>query len=72
MTDAAAAAGVRIRKNAEVVKIDAENSEVTLASGEQLKADVLVGADGQYGKSRETLRGTSRENITPTGVSMFE
>ena len=72
LTEAATAAGVRIRNNAEVVDIDADNGEVTLASGELVKADVLVGADGAFGRARATVRGTPRENVTPTGATMYE
>lgn len=73
MTEEAAAAGVRIRTNAEVVEIDAEDARVILASGETVTADVLVGADGQHGKSRTTVRGNpQREDMTPIGVTMYE
>lgn len=72
LSEAAAAAGVRIRTNAEVVDINTDDVQVTLASGEKVKADVLVGADGQFGKSRATVRGSSRENTTPTGVVMYD
>lgn len=60
-----------MRYNASVKDIDVEEREVTLASGETLFADVLVGADGEHGSSREALLGRKDVGI-PTGLAVYE
>ena len=69
--DAATEFGAQVRYNAEVADIDTEEHEVTLASGETLSADVLVGADGEYGPSRTALLG-KQDTGTPTGLAVYE
>ena len=69
--DAATQAGAQVRYNAEVVDIDASEHEVTLASGETVSGDVLVGADGEYGLSRAAVIGQQVRGA-PTGLAMYE
>ncbi|TFK86877.1 FAD/NAD-P-binding domain-containing protein [Polyporus arcularius HHB13444] len=69
--DAAVKHGAQVRFGAEVVDIDPEEQEVELASGEILSADVLVGADGEYGSSRTALLG-ERDVGTPTGLAVYD
>ncbi len=63
--------GAEVRYNANVVDIDVENQQVTLENGKTLSGDVLVGADGEFGVSRETVVGNPA-NGHPTGVAMYE
>ncbi|KAJ6615880.1 hypothetical protein B0H10DRAFT_2039390 [Mycena sp. CBHHK59/15] len=55
MYDVAVAKGATIRLNATAVAVDPERRIVTLASGENLKADVIVGAEGASGLVRPLL-----------------
>ncbi|KAI0693444.1 FAD/NAD-P-binding domain-containing protein [Cerioporus squamosus] len=69
--DTAIKHGAQVRFNAEVAEIDPEEQEVKLASGEILSADVLVGADGEYGPSRTAVLG-ERKVGTPTGLAVYD
>lgn len=60
-----------MRYDAHVVDVDVESQQVTLENGTTLSGDVLVGADGEFGVSRETVVGTPA-NGQPTGVAMYE
>ncbi len=71
MHDAAVEAGVQVRYGANVVNVDAETQEVTLESGEQIGADVLVGADGEFGLCRAAVIGQQAIGA-PTGLAMYE
>ncbi|KAF8071524.1 hypothetical protein FPV67DRAFT_878307 [Lyophyllum atratum] len=53
--DAAIALGAQIRFSSPVESIDPYECTLTLESGEVLKADVVVGADGRHGKTREHM-----------------
>jgi salicylate hydroxylase len=53
-----------------VVAVDPEEPSVTLANGEVLRADVLVGADGEYGIGRETFLGPAEHD--PGQYLMFK
>ena len=53
--DAAISCGARIRMNTAVRSIDPYKRTVTLQSGEVLRADVIVGADGPYGMTRREI-----------------
>jgi salicylate hydroxylase len=64
--------GVTTRARARVTSIDLKNRSVTLASGETLSADVLIGADGLYGVSRATLRNGESEECRRTGMVIYE
>lgn len=68
LLEAALAAGVKIETNSEVVSADPSGS-LTLASGEVLKADLVIGADGVKSKVRDSIgfeqtRTKSRDGIT--------
>lgn len=63
--------GAELRYNANVIDIDVENQQVTLEDGETLSGDVLVGADGEFGVSRETVVGGPAQG-RPTGFAMYE
>ncbi|KAM5544779.1 hypothetical protein V8D89_001677 [Ganoderma adspersum] len=69
--DAATRAGAEVEFNAEVVDIDTEEREVTLSSGTTLSADVLVGADGEYGPCRTAVIG-QKVRGTPTGLALYD
>ncbi|ESK84841.1 FAD/NAD-P-binding domain-containing protein [Moniliophthora roreri MCA 2997] len=62
--------GVDFRFNAEVVKIDPETAVVTLRSGEIVRGDVIVGADGLQGISLHYM-GCSEIPVEDTGIEMF-
>lgn len=57
LREAAERAGAQIRDRAQVVSIDPTNRTVTLASTEVISGDVIIGADGPSGISRELLAG---------------
>ncbi|RPD57140.1 FAD/NAD(P)-binding domain-containing protein [Lentinus tigrinus ALCF2SS1-6] len=69
--EAAVSSGAQIRYDANVVSINSEEREVTLQSGEKINADVLVGADGEFGLSRSTVIGQDGFG-TPTGLAMYD
>ena len=61
--------GVRVRLGAKVVDIDFDKPSLKLEGGEELKADLLVSADGLWSKCRElflTTKGTT-DSPLPTG-----
>jgi hypothetical protein len=47
---------------------------VTLSSGLVLGADVIIGADGRWGKCRKTVMAANgeTEHVTPVGVTMYK
>ncbi|KAI0673721.1 FAD/NAD-P-binding domain-containing protein, partial [Trametes maxima] len=70
--DAAVALGIEIRYGAEVQEIDPSSPSVQLASGEVESADVIVGADGEFGISRPFVAGEDRAKGTPAGVALYD
>ncbi|KAK1703419.1 uncharacterized protein BDZ83DRAFT_686415 [Colletotrichum acutatum] len=54
---AAKEAGVELRLGAEAVAIDFEDSSVRLVTGEIVRGDVVVGADGLWSRSRDQILG---------------
>lgn len=54
MLDEANRLGVEIRLGCNVDSLDFDHTEVVLDSGERLKADVIVGADGMSHATAET------------------
>lgn len=69
--DAAVRAGVQVKFKSPVVEVDPANRSVTLANRDTLSADVLVGADGEYGLSRSVVVGEQVRGA-PTGLVMYE
>lgn len=63
--DTAVEHGAKIRSNAKVVSMSVrpERPSVTLASGEELDADVLVGADGLDSLSRAMMLGDADHEV---------
>ncbi|KAK1674055.1 hypothetical protein BDP55DRAFT_584798 [Colletotrichum godetiae] len=55
--NAAKEAGVELRLGAEAAEIDFEVPSVHLATGEIVKGDVIVGADGLWSRSRDQILG---------------
>ncbi|KAH9930064.1 FAD/NAD-P-binding domain-containing protein [Fomitopsis serialis] len=70
LSETAVAHGVNIRYNAEVVTIVPDLGEVRLASGDTHSADVIVGADGVKGISRDSLVG-QHDRGAPVGISII-
>lgn len=53
--DEAIKQGVKFRLGTTAISIDPEQGEITMDSGDVLQADVIVGADGIAGLSRQIL-----------------
>ncbi|KAF5379737.1 hypothetical protein D9615_005787 [Tricholomella constricta] len=66
--EAAVDLGVHIRFSARVSSIDPDAGSVTLVSGERLTADVIVGADGTLGMSRQLFDVDEPE---PHNINMY-
>ncbi|KAF2008783.1 FAD/NAD(P)-binding domain-containing protein [Aaosphaeria arxii CBS 175.79] len=64
--DRATDLGVKFRFGALVTNIDARIPSATLANGENIHGDLIVGADGLWSKCRESLWGKAHSPI-PTG-----
>lgn len=65
-------AGAKYRANAKVVSVDVPGKSVTLESGEVLRADVIIGADGRHGLCRGLLlECQSAPKSTYTGMTMY-
>jgi salicylate hydroxylase len=45
--------GATLRLNADVAKLDFEQTSVVLADGEVIKAEVIVGADGEWSPAED-------------------
>ncbi|KAH8696499.1 hypothetical protein BGW36DRAFT_188061 [Talaromyces proteolyticus] len=74
LREAALREGVLLRTNARVTAVDTELiARVTLASGEQVVGDVLVGADGVNSIVRRTMATCSglEDRIMPTGDAAY-
>ena len=63
-------AGIDILMDHEVVSFDEFKPSVTLASGEEVTADVIVGADGIKSKARESVLGF-KDHPRSSGYSCF-
>ena len=55
MYQGALEAGAEVLTGVEVVSVDPENCAVTVANGDVLTADLLIGADGPLGQGRHLL-----------------
>jgi hypothetical protein len=62
--------GAVTRTNAEVVEVAENCRSVRLASGEVLKADLIIGADGSHGICRSIL--LPQDPPKPTGITLFK
>ncbi|KAI1794869.1 FAD/NAD(P)-binding domain-containing protein [Ganoderma leucocontextum] len=69
--EAAIERGARVRYNANVVELDAQEATVVLETGEELSADVLVGADGEHGLCRPAVVGEDAPGDL-TGLALFD
>ncbi|EIW63927.1 FAD/NAD-P-binding domain-containing protein [Trametes versicolor FP-101664 SS1] len=69
--DAAIAAGIEVRFAAEVTEISRTSPAVTLSTGETLSADVIVGADGEFGLARKVVAG-DRAKGTRVGKAIYD
>lgn len=65
LVDRAKALGVQVRLGAKVDNIDFDEPSLTLESGEILKADLLIGADGLWSKCRERFLATMGKQDAP-------
>lgn len=66
--DTAISLGAKVTFNARVAFIDPDSQTVTLTSGEIMRADVIVGADGVSGVSRQLLE---EEDAPPQRLNMY-
>jgi len=75
--EAALKSGVRVRFNSKVTEVDPEEPSVTLETGEVLRADYIIGADGHQsflrevvtdGQSRQDLEGRMRGTLIHSGL----
>ena len=54
-----------------MVELDPEEATVTLETGEEMSAQVLIGADGEFGACRTLVLG--KEVVgKPTGLAVYE
>lgn len=70
LKQAALESGAEIRTASKVASVDAEAGKITLASGDELKADLIIGADGIRSAVRTAVLG-HEEPALPTGLSAF-
>lgn len=61
---------MNIRLNSKVQKVDPSWPTVTLESGEKLKADLIIGADGLNSRLRDIVVGHP-DKPTPTGDATY-
>ena len=66
MVARAVALGAEILLNKRVEKVDGEKAKVVLADGEQIEADIILGADGLWSTTRDALQETA-VRPEPTG-----
>ncbi|KAM5538702.1 hypothetical protein V8D89_007731 [Ganoderma adspersum] len=69
--EAAIERGAQVRYNANVVELDPQEATVRLETGEELSADVLVGADGEHGLCRPAVVGENAPGDL-TGLALFD
>ncbi|KAF8071521.1 hypothetical protein FPV67DRAFT_878314 [Lyophyllum atratum] len=70
LRDVALSCGAEIRLDAKVVVIDPYNRTARLESGEELRADIIVGADGPGGLARRELH-EQEEQVELGVMSMY-
>ncbi|KZT69787.1 FAD/NAD(P)-binding domain-containing protein [Daedalea quercina L-15889] len=69
--DAAVSQGAEVRYNARVVEIEPGDGAVKLASGDILRGDIIIGADGESGLCRRLVFGRE-ERVKPSGAVIFD
>ncbi|KAF9459027.1 hypothetical protein BDZ94DRAFT_1062733 [Collybia nuda] len=69
--DTARAHGADIRLNTHVSSVDLRRQSVTLESGQVLQADIIIGADGPTGLTREILQGKAGVAVKPGVLNMY-
>lgn len=62
--------GAKFRLGTRIVSVDTLDTTVTLDSGEVLKADVIVGADGSSGISRQILMEENDQFVESVGTQL--
>ncbi|TFY83922.1 hypothetical protein EWM64_g92 [Hericium alpestre] len=62
--------GATIRFRSKVVEVSEDSRSVTLSSGEELRADVVIGADGVHGPCRLAVD-EEADSGRPSGLMMF-
>ncbi|KAF7188087.1 FAD-dependent monooxygenase OpS4 [Pseudocercospora fuligena] len=70
LADRAKELGVEVRLGSRVENIDFDKTTITLTTGETLKADLIVGADGLWSKCRQKFlaaQGRKEDAPLPTG-----
>ena len=65
LKDRAKGLGVQVRLGAKVVNIDYDKPSLVSDSGEELEADLIVGADGLWSKCREQFLPTKGKSDSP-------
>jgi salicylate hydroxylase len=65
LVDRARALGVKVRLGAKVIDIDFEEPSLKLESGEVLRADLVVAADGLWSKCRERFLASKGRSDSP-------
>ncbi|KAG6838339.1 hypothetical protein C0991_012509, partial [Blastosporella zonata] len=64
--------GAVVRLGTKVSSVDAASQTITLAdSKEQLRADVIVGADGVDGLTRRLVSPPAKEDLTSERMNMY-
>ncbi|EJF57123.1 FAD/NAD(P)-binding domain-containing protein [Dichomitus squalens LYAD-421 SS1] len=69
--DAATGLGAQVRYNANAVELDPAEELVRLDTGEELSADVLIGADGGFGVCRAAILGNGVRG-KGTGLAVYD
>ncbi|KAH9924441.1 uncharacterized protein B0H18DRAFT_1012193 [Fomitopsis serialis] len=71
--ETAVTSGANLRGDAKVVTVDlsGERPSVTLESGEQVTADVIVGADGTHSVSRSLMLEPEEDETRSTGMVLY-
>lgn len=61
--DSAISHGAKIRHHSKVVFLDPENRRVKLASGEIVRGDVIIAADGPFSLARQEIVGQQNGDV---------
>ncbi|KIK93780.1 hypothetical protein PAXRUDRAFT_828622 [Paxillus rubicundulus Ve08.2h10] len=66
LLDVATSAGAEVRTGVKVVSINCDNRQVRLSTGETLRADVIVGADGRASLIQQNIAGEDVYGSAPS------